>query len=920
MRTMTPIILTVLIVLVMPLLLFAQKQGSKSQVPDIDIPYKQFTLDNGLTLLVHEDHKAPIVAVNIWYHVGSKNEKQGKTGFAHLFEHLMFNGSEHFNDDYFQALERVGATNLNGTTNEDRTNYFQNVPTSALDMVLWLESDRMGHLLGAIDQAKLDEQRGVVQNEKKEGDNEPYAIAWDLIVNATWPAGHPYAHRVIGSMEDLNAASLNDVQEWFKTYYGAANATLVIAGDVHPDTVLEKVKKYFGDIPSGPPTAHFNSWVVKRFGEQRQQAFDRVPQARIMKVWNVPQWGSRDGIMLDLVSDVLASGKTSRLYKRLVYDEQIATNVSSYVDLMEIAGQFYVDVLVKPGVDPKTVEKVLNEEITLFLKSGPTEKELKRVKTQYSANLIRGIERIGGFGGKSDILAMSQVFTGDPNAWKKNYHVALEASASDLHRAAQDWLSDGAYVLTILPFPEYSTLPSDTLLRKTMPTTSQPPEAKLPAFQRATLSNGLKIVLAERKSIPAVTMTMLFDAGYAADQFGLLGTANLAMNMMDEGTTTRTALDISEELAQLGATLNTGSSLDVSMISMYALKMNLDGSLNLFSDVILHPSFPQQDFERLQKLTISSIQREKSQPLQMGLRVIPQFLYGKGHAYAAPLTGSGTESSVAALKREDMIKFHETWIRPNNATLLVVGDITLQELQPKLEKLFAEWKPATMPQKNISRVETPSQSTIYIMDKKSAEQSIVFAAQIAPPKNWEDDIALDVLNTVLGGAFTSRINMNIREQKHWSYGASTVLVGARGQRPYFACAPVQTDKTKETMLEIKKEFEDIMNSRPVSEEELEKVKKNLILQLPGRWETNDAILSSLTHLVIYNLPDTYYETYTASIRNLSTEKITDVAKAVLAPSSLIWVIVGDREKIEPEIRKLNFGEIRLIDLDGNILQ
>lgn len=920
MRPMTYLTLVFIISLTFPLLLFAQKQITKKQLSEIDIPYKKYVLDNGLTLLVHEDHKAPIVAVNVWYHVGSKNEKPGKTGFAHLFEHLMFNGSENFNDDYFQALERVGATNLNGTTNEDRTNYFQNVPTSALDLVLWLESDRMGHLLGAVDQAKLDEQRGVVKNEKRQGENEPYAVAWDLIVNATWPANHPYAHRVIGSMEDLDAATLNDVHEWFKTYYGAANATLVIAGDVHPDTVYEKVKKYFGDIPSGPPVAHFKTWIAKRTGEQRQQVYDRVPQARILKVWNIPQWGSRDAILLDLVSDVLSSGKTSRLYKRLVYDEQIATNVSAFVDLMEIAGQFYIDVLVKPGVDPAVVEKAIDEELTKFLKSGPTEKELKRVQTQYTAGLIRGLERIGGFGGKTDILAMGQVFANDPDAWKKHHQVALSASTSDLHRAAKEWLSDGVYVLTILPFPQFSSTPTDTTLRKTMPKPTEPPEGKLPSLKRATLSNGLKIILAERKSIPAISMTMLFDAGYAADQFGLLGTANLAMNMLDEGTTKRTALDISEELAQLGATLSTSSALDISTVSMSALKMNFDASLELFADVILHPSFPQQDFERLQKLTLAAIQREKAQPLQMGLRVIPKFLFGKDHAYAAPLTGSGTEASISSMKRDDMVKFHQTWIRPNNATLIVVGDITLEELQPKLEKYFSEWKPAPIPEKNVGQVSTPSKSIVYIMDKPGAEQSVVFAAQIAPPKNWEHDIALDVLNTILGGAFTSRINMNIREEKHWSYGARTALLGARGQRPYFAYAPVQIDKTKETMVEIKKEFDEIMSTRPVSPDELEKVKNNLILQLPGRWETNDAILSSIAHIVIYNLPETFYDTYTTTIRSLNCEKITDVAKMVLTPSTFVWVIVGDKQKIEAPIRELNFGELHFIDRDGNLIQ
>ena len=453
MRTMMFLVFSLLLVSLLPVLLFGQKQVAKNEATEIDILYKKFTLDNGLTLLVHEDHKAPIIAVNIWYHVGSKNEKSGRTGFAHLFEHLMFNGSENFNDDYFQSLERVGATNLNGTTNEDRTNYFQNVPISAVDIALWMESDRMGHLLGALDQKKLDEQRGVVQNEKRQYENEPYSVADELIVNATWPAGHPYCHTVIGSMEDLDAASLNNVHEWFKTYYGAANATIVVAGDIDANTALEKVKKFFGDVPSGPPVAHHNVWIAKRTGTQRQQVQDRVPQARIFKVWNVPQWGSIDVTYLDLLSDVLASGKTSRLYKRLVYDDQIATNVNAYLDAREIASQFYIEATAKPGSDLKKVEQAIDEELAKLLKSGPTEKELKRVKTQYKASFIRGIERIGGFGGKSDILAMNQVYGGSPDYYKTTYQWATSATVKDLQKVANDWLSDGVYILEVTSVP-----------------------------------------------------------------------------------------------------------------------------------------------------------------------------------------------------------------------------------------------------------------------------------------------------------------------------------------------------------------------------------------------------------------------------------------------------------------------------------
>ncbi|HLF20400.1 MAG TPA: pitrilysin family protein, partial [Bacteroidota bacterium] len=745
-----------LVLMALPALMLGQKQMAKSKAINIDIPYQKFVLDNGLTLLVHEDRKAPIVAVNLWYHVGSKNEKLGKSGFAHLFEHLMFNGSENYNDDYFQALERVGATDLNGTTNEDRTNYFQNIPTSALDMVLWLESDRMGHLLGAIDQAKLDEQRGVVQNEKRQGENEPYAISEELIVKATYPYGHPYSWTVIGLMEDLNRASLDDVKEWFKTYYGPNNATVVVAGDIDAKTALEKVTRYFGDIPPGPPIAKFDAWVAKRSGVQRQVAQDRVPQSRLYKVWNIPQWGTEDVDYLNLVASLLSSGKTSRLYKRLVYDDQSATQVQTFVDNREISGQFYIMATVKPGGDLKAVEKAVDEELARLLKSGPNEKELQRVKTEFEARFIRGVERIGGFGGKSDVLAMNNVYGENPEHYKTTLKRVREATAKDLQNVAQDWLSDGVYILEIHPYPQLASATADTSLRKSLPKPDAPPEARFPKLQKATLSNGLKVILAERTAIPVVNFNMLFDAGYAADQFAAPGTANMAMNMMDEGTKTRTALQISEELQLLGANLGSGSNLDMSNVFLSALKSNLDASLDIYADVILNPSFPKEDFERLQKQTVAGIQREKVSPVQMALRVFPRLLYGPNHAYGNPLTGSGTEQSVSKMSREDLIKFHQTWIKPNNATLVVVGAATMDEIKPKLEKLFRDWKDGDVPKKNVGNVDMQSKPSVYVVDKPGAQQSIIFAGHVAPPKNNPNEIAIEAKNNTLGGLFTSR--------------------------------------------------------------------------------------------------------------------------------------------------------------------
>ena len=881
-----------------------------------DIAFQQHVLKNGLTLIVHEDHKAPIAAVNVWYHVGSKNEKAGKTGFAHLFEHLMFNGSENFNDDYFKVLEKIGATDLNGTTNEDRTNYFQNVPVTALDTVLWMESDRMGHLLGAITQAKLDEQRGVVQNEKRQGENEPYGRVEELIQTAVYPKGHPYSWTVIGSMEDLDAASLDDVKEWFRTYYGPSNAVLVVAGDVTAEDVKARVEKYFGDIPPGPPIAKHDAWIAPRTGEHRQTLQDRVPQSRIYKVWNTPQWGAPDDDRLDLVARVLTSGKSSRLYKRLVYDDQTATDVAAYQGSSEIGSTFVIRATARPGGDLTTVEKAVDEELARLVRDGPTAEEVERARTERLAGFVRGVERIGGFGGKSDVLAQSQVWGGRPDFYRTRLDRVKAATPADVGGAAKRWLSDGVYVLEVHPFPELAAEASGAD-RKTRPVPGVAPEGRLPAFQRATLPSGLKLIVAERHEVPVVRMSLQVDAGYASDQSAVPGTARLAGDMLDEGTKTRTSLEISDELQRLGSQLGTGSDLDSTSVSLSTLKANLDPSLALFADVVLNPSFPQGELDRLKKQQLAAIQQEGAQPFGMALRVLPRFIYGTGHAYALPLTGSGYRTTVEKIARADVARWHADWFKPGNATLIVVGDTTLAEIRPKLEAAFAGWKGGTVPKKNVAPVAPRPQDAVYVYDRPGALQSTILCGHAAPPRANPQEIAQQVMNTVLGGQFTSRVNMNLREDKHWSYGAGTLLWDARGPRPFLAYAPVQTDRTKESVQELLKELRGIRGERPVSADELKAASDNMTLSLPGQWETTGAVLGSIGEIVRFGFDDRYYDGYAAKVRAVS---LADVAAAsgVIQPDKLVWVIAGDRAKIEPGLKELGMGAIKEIDADGNV--
>ncbi len=888
-------------------------------LPEVQIPYTRHVLPNGLTLIVHEDHKAPIVAVNIWYHVGSKNEPQGRSGFAHLFEHLMFNGSENFNSDFFKATELLGATDQNGTTNTDRTNYFQNVPTSALDAMLWLESDRMGHLLGAIDQARLDEQRGVVQNEKRQGENQPYGRVFNAITAATYPDDHPYGHTVIGSMDDLNAADLPTVQQWFKDYYGPANAVIVLAGDITPEEAIQKVTHYFGDIPPGPPVTQPARMIAPMVGEQREVMYDRVGQPRLYKVWNVPPGGEADTDHLGLLAQVLTSGRNSRLYKRMVFDDQTATSVGAFVSEREVGSQFMVVITAKPGQDLAALEAVVDEEMDRLLRDGPTAVELERARTSTGASLVRGLERIGGFGGKSDLLAQGQVYHGDPDNWRAQYARVLAARPQDLTTAGRRWLSDGSYTLEVLPFPNYAAAPTGAD-RSAVPAAGDSSMAAFPAFERFELSNGLDVVLATRTGVPTVSMNLIVDAG-AAGEGEKAGLAALAPAVMTNGTDDLDALEISDRLQLLGATLGASSSADVTNVSMTAIKSRLGESLDLFSDVVLNPAFRSEDFERARVQQIAGIQQADRNPGAVANRVLAGSLYGPDSTYGRPT--SGTVQSVGALTPADAQAFHDAWFRPDNATLVVVGDVTRAELTPLLEQRFRGWTapaaavPARRP--TAPAAQASAGPVIYLVDR-AGPQSTITAGRLVAPLDPTTEPAITALNTALGGAFTSRINMNLREDKGWSYGAGSGIRGARGERVFVVSTGVQSDKTAESLVEIDRELTELIADRPVTEQELAAHKANLILGMAGDWETNGAVAGDLAQMIIYGLPDDYYDRRAQGIAASTPADVAQAARTVIGDGPTVWVVVGDRATLEPRLRALGIGQVVVVDAYGNPVQ
>jgi len=879
-----------------------------------EIEYESFQLDNGLTVIVHEDHKVPMVAVNVWYHVGSKNEKIGKTGFAHLFEHLMFNGTENYNNEYFEPFEKIGSTDQNGTTNSDRTNYFENVPTNALDLALWMESDRMGHLLGVVDQEKLDEQRGVVQNEKRQGENQPYGKAFTRIAEAAFPEGHPYSWSVIGSMEDLDAASLEDVQDWFKTYYGPNNAVLALAGDIDLETAKEKVQKFFGDIPAGPPLVKPEQWIAKRTEEKRDVMFDNVPQARIYKMWNVPGRDTEAAAHFDLASSVLVGGKNSPLYKELVYEKQIATDVSAFYYDREIAGMFFIIADVVAGEDPAEVEKAMDKVMANFIKRGPNTKLLKAEKTKALAGFIRGIQRIGGFGGKSDLLATCQTYTGNPGCYRDAAEYLDAATPSNMKATFAEWIDDTAYVLTILPSDEYG-VNDEAVDRSTgVPYPTEKVSFKFPTLQTATLSNGAKVVLAQRADVPLVEMNFQFSFGYAQENNDELGYTNFMMDMLNEGTKKYSSLEFDEVLDSLGSNLGFGSGLDSSVVSVSSLIANLSDTLDLAKEALINPTFPQNEIDRIKKQTLASIVQEENRPASIAYRNIGKLLYGEDHPYGKPLTGTGVSATISSITRKDIINVHTRAVNPSNLTFAVAGDIDLDSLVTILENKFGDWNSDSNNNlKSLNKVALPDSRTIYLIDKPNAQQSYIVAGQLLPPSATDEEIKLSYMNYAIGGSFTARLNMNLREDKSWSYGVRTRLGDAKGQRAMLVTAPVQTDKTSESMIEIVNEYAAYLTTAPITEDELAKGKASKTLRLPGQFETLGALKSGVSGIVTYNRDLDYLNQLPQLLDEPSLMDVQEMAQTYIKPDQWTWLIVGDLDKIEEPIRNLNLGTVKVIN-------
>lgn len=914
-----------LICCLLPLgLLEAQTAARKPQVPNLKV--EKYTLPNGLEVILHEDKTTPVVDVDVWYKVGSKNEVKGRTGFAHLFEHLMFQGSKNHNKEYFDPLEKIGAS-INGSTNTDRTNYYETVPSNYLELALWLESDRMGFLLPALTQEKLDNQREVVKNERRQRvDNQPGGQAMEKMLEALYPPDHPYYHSVIGSMADLSAASLDDVSNFFRTYYSPNNATLVISGDFDPSEAKALVAKYFGPLPRGPEVPAMPPMVPKLDGEKRVVMEDAVSLASARLVWPTVERGNRDEKALDVLAAILGQlPKENRLFKALSYDRQLAASVLAFHPASALSGTFTVSITARPDQNGNLDElvKIADAEIARIIAEGPTADEVLKAQNSEEADLIKGLQSAHG---KAEFLHANNFTSGDPLSYKQEMEDLFAVTPADVQRVAKTYLTGNRVRLDLMPgkpaqrAPEVEVdksqqgpLPAVKLaeVKDVFDRTVQPGPGKTPVFTpppvvRRKLSNGMEILVAERHELPILTLSLVARGGEVSVPAGKEGLGSLAMSLLTEGTASRNTQELASELSMIGADLGAGTDLESSSMSVTTLTKHTDKAMELFTDVLFHASFPEQELDRLKNRRLAALARKYDSANGIAGDVFPKLLYGEKHPYGRD--NDGTQESLAGITRADAKALFEKLFNPSNVTAIVVGDITPDEAAKLLEKYLAGWKGGQQVKVEIPDPAPSQKPGMYLVNKDAAAQSVMTVGLVGVPRKTPDFFNLVVMNAVLGGQFSSRLNLNLREDKGYTYGARSSFSFDLGPGPFSAGASVQTAVTKEAMVETYNELTEITAKRPVTEAEINFAKDRLIKGFPGRFETTFAMAGALADLVSYQLPDDYFEKYQANIEQVKLSDVNRVAGEYLPFDKMTILIVGDESKISEGLKSLPYGK------------
>ena len=879
----------------------------------VTISFEKHTLSNGLDVILHEDHTIPVVAVNVWYHVGSKDEEIGRTGFAHLFEHVMFEGSKHHNSSHFEPLQKAGA-NLNGSTTPDRTNYWEDVPTNYMDLALWLEADRMGYLLDALDQQRFDIQRDVVKNERRQSyENRPYGMASWHLQEALYPMPHPYHWMTIGSQEDLDAAELDDIKDFFKRFYSPTNASLAIAGDIKIGEALELVNKYFGDLPPGESVPRKGRHDSGLKGRIELEMRDKVTLPRAYVAWPTPPEGDIDDAPMEIYQAIMSDGLTSRLHKSLVYEKQIAQSASMRYHSSEIAGQCVMSVTAAEGHELAEVEAAADAEMGRLLREPPTDEEIARVKNRIEASHYRQLARIGGFGGRADQLNHFSVFSSNPDLINTSLDKYMSVTREDVMRVAESVLGDNQVRLRVLPEPTLSP-GSVKLDRSVMPPPKNEPVFTPPSPTRTKLSNGMGISVIEQRGLPIVAFGVLMDAGASRDPEQLPGLAGFTAQMLPEGTDTKSSQDIAQAFEFIGSRISADGRREYTLLSAETLTKHWSTALELTADLVLNPSFPDHELERVRKEHLTELRRGKDEPNAVAEQLLAGLVFRRDSGYGHPL--SGTESSIGALNRDDMVRQFDRDYGPENANLIVVGDVSIEEVAKRAESVFGSWKGGS-PGVNVEATIVPSNgtATIYLVDRPGAPQSVIRALHTTIPRLHPDYLGLTLMNYAFGGQFSARLNQNLRQDKGYSYGYQSHVQWHRGPSLLLAGGSVQTEVTKESVFETLKEFNEVRGDRPISEEELENAKQSVLRSFPANFERPGAVMGQVLQMVQFGLPDDYLQTVRSNVESVTLDDVHRITQELVRPDQLKILVVGDRQQVEKGLRELDLPTV-ILDVDG----
>lgn len=896
------------------ILALAAEAGSNDELSSqVDISYETFELANGLTVLVHTDHSTPTVFVGMWYGVGSKDEPEGKTGFAHLFEHLMFQSSENHDGEFFSPFTDAGATGMNGTTNADRTNYYATVPSGAIDMALWMESDRMAHLLGAVTQDVLDEQRDVVKNEKRQRETRPYAKMGDMIRAGLYPVDHPYRHSTIGSMDDLEAASLEDVHAWFDKYYGASNVVMVLAGDISIEDAKEKVEFYFGEASAGVPLSHAKKWIPNLTENREEMMYDKVGQIRISRTWALPGLNDKDTTVMYLVNDSLLGNKNSPLHKKLVDELQLATRVSGSAYGRVMSGEYNITIDLREGVTPEQVLPILDATIVDYLESGPDSQILENAKLSINMGMLAALETSSSIG---RILAAGQLLSNNPLYVNQELEWINAATAKELQETARRWLTRGYYQLTVKPFPEY-TVAEAQADRSSIPMVVANSNINFPDIETVMLDNGMKLVVATRGNVPLVDVSIQINTGSTAAPDDAPGLASFVFGLLDKGTKKYDANELAAVKDKIGMSVRSQAGLERSSMRYRILNTHLRSSLDLAAEILRNPIFPEDELIKFQARVSAWLANLKLAPTDAAGSLFDRAVYGATSRMGAVWT----PQLVEQVDRAKLAAFHRAEVTPDNMTVYLIGNIGIDEAKEAVDKAFGKWTAKANSGREPIGSALVANARVILVDYPDAESSTIYAGHAIEPYDAETWTELSIMNRAFGGGFESRLNMNLREDKGWSYGyRSGVTRNASGDMTLASSGQVQTDKTMESMMEIMREFEEYVSTRPATSNEIERIKLNRTRSLPGSFSTNAGFLASIIFADSYGLPFDYAESSAARIESVTVEGVNNRARMSIDPSKLIWVVVGDLKKIEAKVRSLDYGEVEVWDAYGNKLR